>query len=47
MRKLFNYFLNGFLIVAPVGLTIYILFATIRWLDSLFRMDNVPPAWAC
>ncbi|MBC6607034.1 DUF502 domain-containing protein [Hymenobacter sp. BT188] len=43
MRKLFNYFLNGFLIVAPVGLTIYILFATIRWLDSLFRMDNVPP----
>ena len=27
MRKYFNYFLNGFLIVAPIGLTGYILYA--------------------
>lgn len=36
MRRLLNYFLNGFLIVAPIGLTLYILFALLRWLDDLF-----------
>jgi uncharacterized membrane protein len=36
MRRLFNYFLNGFLVVAPVGLTLYILFALLRWLNDLF-----------
>ena len=36
MRRLLNYFLSGFLIVAPIGLTVYILFALLRWLDDLF-----------
>ncbi|UYZ61532.1 DUF502 domain-containing protein [Hymenobacter weizhouensis] len=36
MRRLLNYFLNGFLIVAPIGLTVYILFALLRWLNDLF-----------
>ncbi|GAA4004189.1 DUF502 domain-containing protein [Hymenobacter fastidiosus] len=38
MRKIFNYFLSGFLVVAPIGLTIYILFAVISWLDNLFEL---------
>lgn len=42
MRKLFNYFLNGFLIVAPIGLTIYILYAVFHWLDNLFPNYGVP-----
>ncbi|MBC6697634.1 DUF502 domain-containing protein [Hymenobacter puniceus] len=37
MRKLINYFLNGFLIVAPLGLTIYILYSLFRWLNNLFE----------
>ena len=36
MRRYLNYFLSGFLIVAPIGLTAYILFALLRWLDELF-----------
>ncbi|HEX8350804.1 MAG TPA: DUF502 domain-containing protein [Hymenobacter sp.] len=43
MRKFFNYFLNGFLIVAPISLTIYILYASISWLDTLFRFNDMPP----
>lgn len=38
MRKIFNYFLNGFLVVAPICLTIYILFSVITWLDNLFEL---------
>ncbi|GAB3305548.1 DUF502 domain-containing protein [Hymenobacter tenuis] len=36
MRRIINYFLNGFLIVAPVGLTVYILYALLHWLNDLF-----------
>ncbi|OUJ73040.1 DUF502 domain-containing protein [Hymenobacter crusticola] len=43
MRKFFNYFLNGFLIVAPISLTMYILYASISWLDALFRFNGMPP----
>ena len=42
MRKLFNYFLNGFLIEAPIGLTVYILYAVFHWLDNLFPNYGVP-----
>ncbi|WP_210463414.1 DUF502 domain-containing protein [Rufibacter roseolus] len=38
MKKFLRYFLNGFLIVAPISLTIYIIVATINWLDDLFYM---------
>ncbi|MFB9863645.1 DUF502 domain-containing protein [Rufibacter immobilis] len=36
MKKLLRYFLNGFLIVAPISLTVYIIVAIINWLDELF-----------
>ncbi|SHJ13678.1 Uncharacterized membrane protein [Hymenobacter daecheongensis DSM 21074] len=39
MRKVFNYFLSGFLVVAPAGLTVYILFAFVSWLDNLFDLQ--------
>jgi uncharacterized membrane protein len=42
MRRLFNYFLNGFLIVAPIGLTLYILYAVFHWLNALFNIYDVP-----
>ena len=42
MRRLLNYFLNGFLIVAPIGLTGYILYAVFCWLDDLFNIQDVP-----
>jgi uncharacterized membrane protein len=38
MRKIFNYFLNGFLVVAPISLTIYILVAVVSWLDNTFEL---------
>jgi uncharacterized membrane protein len=43
MRRLLNYFLNGFLIVTPISLTMYILYASISWLDALFRFNGMPP----
>ncbi|ALI98433.1 DUF502 domain-containing protein [Rufibacter tibetensis] len=39
MKNLFRYFLNGFLIVAPISLTVYIIVAIINWLDNLFYLD--------
>lgn len=42
MRRLLNYFLNGFLIVAPIGLTVYILVSVFRWLNGLFNISDVP-----
>ncbi|RNI31542.1 DUF502 domain-containing protein [Rufibacter latericius] len=39
MKKLLRYFLNGFLIVAPISITIYIIVATINWLDDLFWLN--------
>jgi len=42
MRRLLNYFLNGFLVVAPIGLTGYILYAVFHWLDELFPNYGVP-----
>ncbi|MEJ8803086.1 DUF502 domain-containing protein [Pontibacter sp. H249] len=36
MRRLFRYFLNGLLIIAPFTLTVWIVVAIIDWLDGLF-----------
>lgn len=38
MRKLANHFLRGLLITAPIGLTIYLCWHAIRWVDSLFSV---------
>ncbi|MCW3788205.1 DUF502 domain-containing protein [Plebeiibacterium sediminum] len=37
MRKLFNYFLQGLLYIAPFGLTIYILYFIFSFTDSLLN----------
>lgn len=39
MKRLFRYFLNGFLITAPIALTIYIILAMLNWLDELFDLN--------
>ncbi|GAB2546384.1 DUF502 domain-containing protein [Rufibacter soli] len=39
MKRLLRYFLNGFLIVAPISLTVYIIVAIINWLDDLFWLQ--------
>lgn len=38
MRRLFRYFLNGLLIMAPITLTIYIIMAILNWLDDVFDL---------
>lgn len=38
MRRLFRYFLNGLLIMAPITLTIYIILSIINWLDEIFDL---------
>lgn len=38
MKRLFRYFLNGFLIIAPVSITIYIILAIVNWLDHFFDL---------
>ncbi len=38
MKRLFRYFLNGFLIIAPISITVYIILAIINWLDSFFDL---------
>ena len=39
MKRIFGYFLNGFLIMAPITLTVYIIVAIINWLDELFWLQ--------
>ena len=39
MKRFFRYFLNGFLIMAPISLTIYIILAMLNWLDDVFDLD--------
>jgi uncharacterized membrane protein len=38
MKRLLRYFLNGFLIMAPITLTIYIIVAIIDWLNAIFDL---------
>jgi len=42
MQKIGNYFLKGLLVVAPIGITIYILLAIFNWLDSAFSIYDIP-----
>ncbi len=48
MNRLANtflkYFLRGMLFTAPLGVTAYILVASIRWLDGLLPLDEYPGA---
>ena len=36
MKKIISYFLNGFLILAPLTLTVYFIVASIAWLNDIF-----------
>jgi uncharacterized membrane protein len=38
MKRFFRYFLNGFLIMAPFTLTVYIILAIINWLNEVFDL---------
>ena len=42
MKRWFKYFLNGFLIMAPITLTIYILISIFTWLDEMFDLGELP-----
>lgn len=37
MRPIFNNFLRGLLLVLPIGATIYIIFATVRWSNNVLN----------
>jgi uncharacterized membrane protein len=41
IKQLLRYFLQGLLYVAPIGVTFYIIFALIAWIDS-FLWINIP-----
>ena len=41
MRKLVEYFLKGLLIVLPGGLTVYIIYRIVHWLNSIFAIGNL------
>lgn len=38
MKRIFSYFLNGLIIIAPITLTVWIVVAIIDWLDSMFDL---------
>ncbi|NDK55190.1 DUF502 domain-containing protein [Pontibacter fetidus] len=38
MRRLFSYFLNGLLIIAPFTITVWIVVAIIDWLNDMFDL---------
>ncbi|QCR23546.1 DUF502 domain-containing protein [Pontibacter sp. SGAir0037] len=38
MKRLFSYFINGLLIIAPITITIWIVVAIIDWLDTMFDL---------
>jgi uncharacterized membrane protein len=42
MKKLIGYFLRGLLILAPVTITVYLLFAFFHWLDDVFDLYGIP-----
>lgn len=43
MNRIIKYFFRGLLLVIPIGLTLYILVTSIRWLDGLLDL-NFPGA---
>ncbi len=42
MKRFFKYFLNGFLIMAPITLTVYIVVSIVRWFDAMFDLGELP-----
>jgi len=38
MKRFFRYFLNGFLLMAPITLTVYLIMAILSWLNNLFDL---------
>lgn len=39
MKKLFNYFLQGCLLIVPVAVTVYVLYVSIVWIDNLLPFN--------
>jgi uncharacterized membrane protein len=39
VKKIPGYFFQGLLLIAPVGITVYILWATLSWLDELLQLE--------
>jgi len=39
VNKVPGYFFQGLLLLAPVGITVYILWATLSWLDELLKLE--------
>ncbi|KAA9332127.1 DUF502 domain-containing protein [Hymenobacter busanensis] len=42
MKKIIGYFLRGLLILAPVTITVYLLFAFFNWINGMFVIDGYP-----
>jgi uncharacterized membrane protein len=42
LPKLFRYFFQGLLVVGPLGITVYVLYVSFTWLDSLLRLEDYP-----
>jgi uncharacterized membrane protein len=41
MKRVFNYFLQGCLLIVPVAVTLYVLYVSIIWIDNLLPF-NIP-----
>ena len=42
LSKLFRYFFQGLLVVGPLGITVYVLYVSFTWLDSLLQLEDYP-----
>lgn len=42
LSKLFNYFLKGLLLLAPISITLYIIIIALNWLDGLIPAIEIP-----
>lgn len=45
MTRLRNYFLTGFIVAAPLAITVYIVWSFIHWIDSWVK-PYIPSAWS-
>jgi uncharacterized membrane protein len=45
MTRLRNYFLTGFIVTAPLAITVYIVWSFIGWIDSWVK-PYIPAAWS-
>lgn len=45
MTRLRNYFLTGFIVAAPLAITVYIVWSFIGWIDSWVK-PYIPAAWS-